>query len=484
MAKDIILRIKVDDSDLGSVQKHVESLGGSFEEVNEEASKAKTSIKDVGENGGAIAVLDSLTGGLATRIRDAAEASKLFNTNLKATRAALIATGIGAFVVALGVVVAYWDEIVELVTETNAKLEQQIERQEQIVALTQSQLDLTEKRLAANNELGILSEELQEQYLQEIEILQGQVDKEIELLTLQAERIKQNALELSLRDKIVRTLGDALGRGAGTTAILNEQNEALAEFQEIQQRINTLKGQQIDLEVKAFKARQTGDAESDTPTGGGAQQRENAQAVNELQLAGLTELKTQELDIEQQYTEDLQAEIDRRNRIREAELRFQFEQNEARLSAADNLANALFALGEENKAAAVAGIIVDQISSAARAIQANVEANAKAVAAFPLTAGQPWVSINTASTVAGIAAGALAAKKAISEIGGGGSPSSFGAVPQGQTAPAFNLVGTSGVNQLADTLNAREPQRAFVVSTDVTSQQALDRNIVETATIG
>ena len=55
----------------------------------------------------------------------------------------------------------------------------------------------------------------------------------------------------------------------------------------------------------------------------------------------------------------------------------------------------------------------------------------------------------------------------------------------GQAAPQFNLVGQGGVNQLADVLNQeQEPARAFVVGSDVSSQQELDRNIVETASIG
>lgn len=52
-------------------------------------------------------------------------------------------------------------------------------------------------------------------------------------------------------------------------------------------------------------------------------------------------------------------------------------------------------------------------------------------------------------------------------------------------APAFNVVGTSGVNQLAESLQQdQQPVQAFVVGSNVTSQQALDRNITETATLG
>lgn len=51
-------------------------------------------------------------------------------------------------------------------------------------------------------------------------------------------------------------------------------------------------------------------------------------------------------------------------------------------------------------------------------------------------------------------------------------------------APSFNVVGTSGQNQIAQSLGNQAPVKAYVVSNDVTSAQSLDRNIVKTATLG
>ena len=48
-------------------------------------------------------------------------------------------------------------------------------------------------------------------------------------------------------------------------------------------------------------------------------------------------------------------------------------------------------------------------------------------------------------------------------------------------APSFNVVGDSGINQLAQLQQA--PVQAFVVSGEVTTSQALDRNRVENATL-
>ncbi|NBW71823.1 MAG: hypothetical protein EBW68_00020 [Actinobacteria bacterium] len=57
-----------------------------------------------------------------------------------------------------------------------------------------------------------------------------------------------------------------------------------------------------------------------------------------------------------------------------------------------------------------------------------------------------------------------------------------GATVPTMSAPQFNVVGQSGVNQLAS-LN-QQPIQAYVVSGQVTSQQALDRNRLANATLG
>ena len=65
---------------------------------------------------------------------------------------------------------------------------------------------------------------------------------------------------------------------------------------------------------------------------------------------------------------------------------------------------------------------------------------------------------------------------------GGGGGGGGGATAPTMSAPQFNVVGQSGVNQLAS-LN-QQPIQAYVVSGQVTSQQALDRNRLENATLG
>jgi len=75
--------------------------------------------------------------------------------------------------------------------------------------------------------------------------------------------------------------------------------------------------------------------------------------------------------------------------------------------------------------------------------------------------------------------------------GGGGSGGSASAPTEGTSGiapqiPAFNIVGASGETQLADAIGGQtqRPSRAYVVSSDVSTAQELDRNIIEGASIG
>jgi len=71
--------------------------------------------------------------------------------------------------------------------------------------------------------------------------------------------------------------------------------------------------------------------------------------------------------------------------------------------------------------------------------------------------------------------------------GGGSSANPSVSVPSAPPLPpAFNIVGQSDTNQLADAIGGQtqQPIQAFVVSSEVTTAQELDRNIIDGASIG
>ena len=95
--------------------------------------------------------------------------------------------------------------------------------------------------------------------------------------------------------------------------------------------------------------------------------------------------------------------------------------------------------------------------------------------------------IQRLATTAIVAAQGFATVKNIMKTNptGGGATSSGGGSGAAAPPPAFNVVGTSGMNQIAEQLSQeQQPVQAFVVGSNVTTQQELDRNIVTTASLG
>jgi hypothetical protein len=132
------------------------------------------------------------------------------------------------------------------------------------------------------------------------------------------------------------------------------------------------------------------------------------------------------------------------------------------------------------------------IQKAANIASATIDTYTAATAAFKSAAGIPVIGAVLAPIAAAgaVAAGLMNIKKiAASKFEGGETPSTGGGGGGGggatvptMSAPQFNVVGQSGVNQLASL--GQQPIQAYVVSGQVTSQQALDRNRLANATLG
>jgi hypothetical protein len=212
-------------------------------------------------------------------------------------------------------------------------------------------------------------------------------------------------------------------------------------------------------------------------------------AIKELDLL------YQDLDNRIGYEEDLTriTEFYANERIKVGD-----KESEARQRSIREIGRAVSSVGKllqdvagENKNLAVAGVIIEKAGAIAQIISNTAIANAKAVAAFPVTAGQPFVGINTASAGVSIASTIAQASKAVSEIKNPSSASSGGgataALPSTQIqAPAFNVVGATQESQLAQTISQAEQQpiKAFVVASDVSTAQELERSTIEGASIG
>lgn len=67
---------------------------------------------------------------------------------------------------------------------------------------------------------------------------------------------------------------------------------------------------------------------------------------------------------------------------------------------------------------------------------------------------------------------------------GGGVSTPTGMQTPTPSMPNFNVIGNSGVNQIAQTLGAQQPVQAYVVANNVTTAQSMDRNIIQNASLG
>ena len=162
--------------------------------------------------------------------------------------------------------------------------------------------------------------------------------------------------------------------------------------------------------------------------------------------------------------------------------------------------NLLKQIAGKNKALQAAGIIAESAMGIAKTVISTQAANAGALATPQaiLTSGAaavPVIVANKISAGIGIAANLAATRKALQGLKAGGSPppppasisgASVTAASTQATPPEFNTVGASGTNQLADAIGSqtKQPIKTYVVASDVTTAQNLERNIITGATVG
>ena len=142
------------EADAKAVEKAAAKTADSVDDLADASKKAGKAGEESGRaTEGAMKVADEATGGLATKVKEVGggliSMGKAAVTSFKGAvmgansmKKALIATGIGALVVALGLIVAYWDDIVGLVNGVSAE-------QAQILADTQATAAAAEDVLAA-----------------------------------------------------------------------------------------------------------------------------------------------------------------------------------------------------------------------------------------------------------------------------------------------------------------------------------------------
>lgn len=229
------------------------------------------------------------------------------------------------------------------------------------------------------------------------------------------------------------------------------------------------------------------------------QQREILAEQEAIDLANEDLTEFQKTEIRKKYADERIRISDQEVATEKAAAEAKHQINMAYLGLFEQFGNLLGQIAGKNKGLAIAGVVISQAAAIGQIIANTAIANAKSVAASPLTAGQPWVAINTISAGLSIASTIASAAKSIQQINSANSSSSSGgatgggaSLPAPPTAPSVQATqapqiqtgqGANPTTQLAQTLaKAQAPLKAYVVSGEVTSQQALDRRTNRAAT--
>jgi len=136
------------------------------------------------------------------------------------------------------------------------------------------------------------------------------------------------------------------------------------------------------------------------------------------------------------------------------------------------------------------GILADLLGKQSKAGKAFAVAQALINTYQGITAG---VKLGYPQAIPAVLAASVTGFKAVKDIlktnpkssgASSASSSSGGGAPT--ATPQFNLVGQSSTNQLSQTIanQQKQPIKTYVVAGDVTTQQGLDRNAVQTSTFG
>jgi len=209
--------------------------------------------------------------------------------------------------------------------------------------------------------------------------------------------------------------------------------------------------------------------------------------IQQRDLGTLQGSINQELKLKQEAADlellQLQVKAQRARKIEEQSQSFKVKAVQDGLSA---IASITELFGKKSEKAAKRAFQVQKAANMASALISTYQ-NATAAYASQFTPlptpdspirGGIVAGIAVATGLANVAKIAQQKFESPSTGGGGGSTGSAGG---GVMSPNFNIVGNSGFNQLAQI--QQQPIQAYVVSGEVTSAQALDRNRIKNATL-
>jgi len=429
---------------------------GEFEQKAASAIAVGLGIKDVSEGFGQVTLAAKKSG----------IAAKLFGTT---TKRAIALTGIGAFAIALAAIVNNWDSITKAVKRfaSNVPFIGQA-----IDAVKTAFNNLFDAARPVLEFLGILPDEAERAAIETKKAVSNTISElEREIAVAQAAGAEAEKI-YALRKQLIE-------------AELQQLKDSNAEKEEIFKKETEL------LALEAAEQKRIRDGKVDTV------KREKVQTVNTIKATGVQEVETEKATGELKL--DNQAEqLAARDRLIQSDITNQLKLDAARQSSLDNVIAIAGAESKVGKAAFLAKqalIAQELIQEVGRTVAFSSQAVARSTVAVAEGTAQTAkvgfpqnipLLIGYAAQAAGII---LAVKSAVGKAKSAGGGIGGGATRGGRgeaQAPSFNIVGAAPENQLAQAIgeNNQKPVKAFVVSSEVSNQQALDRKIETGSSIG
>ena len=236
--QDYILKLDADTSKLDAA---VDSSGQKIDQLGNRG-KASLELLDTA-SGGATSKLT----GLASSFQAARNGAKSLNIGLRGTKAALAATGIGLFVVALGEVIANWDTITNFFKDKTIEnsLSKEVNLLSEIKRKQSDNLQIAQaegKSVEEINKLRATSLVTTSELLEK-EILLAKEQGDEETLLAKQEELRQNQLDITIlqvseETKLKNLLEDSAELLDPNLAAANERAELVAKEEEALKKIN------------------------------------------------------------------------------------------------------------------------------------------------------------------------------------------------------------------------------------------------------
>ncbi len=313
-----------------------------------------------------------------------------------------------------------------------------------------------EDRIAANEKLGQILQEGAEEELKlaelQIAAAEAKAALNVDSIEAQEELIRAQNLLLEVTERI----------GGIESEQLTNRNTLIQESVDLQ---TTLLQQTFDLEEAE---RQSLINLTDNEFEKLRIQQEAAEARKQLALDVFAE-QERLLDKESAAFKEAQAE----------KTRLVAEANAEEELLDKNLADMKFNLAKDGLKA-IAGALNENSAAAKAALTAEAIMSTYKAATTALDS-KPFFPLGLIGFATALTTGFSAVKNIVSTKVPGGGAGAAGVSAAAATVaqpPSFNVVGSSPLNQIAETLNNQQPTRAYVVSGDVTTAQQLDRNII------